>query len=159
MAKDFFTKTFARLNINKRTDGASISLSLETFGRKLDIAQDALDAQVWADMKRYMPHATGNLIGDTEVLNQSTRGEVYAYDPASDYGHYQHEGIVYVDPVYNVGAFYSPKHGYWSRPGIEKIPSERNLVYTDPNAQAHWRDVAIKNHKSEWVRVAKRSIK
>jgi hypothetical protein len=159
LAKNHFEKMFARLSIQKTRNGAAVSLNLKAFGHNLDIAQDALDEQVWADMKQYMPHATGNLIRDTEELNQSTRGEVYAYDPASDYGHYQHEGTLYVDPVYNKGAFYSPGYGYWSRPGIEKIPSERELVYTDPNAVSHWDVEAYKKHKSEWVRTAKRSMK
>lgn len=159
IAKGYFKTVFSKLNIQQTKGGVAVSLNLERLGKKIDIAQDALDAQVWSDMKQYMPHDTGNLIADTERLNQSTRGEVYKFDPASDYGHYQYEGILYVDPVYNVGAFYDPAYGYWSRPGIEKIPSERKLEYTQPQAVSHWDEEAARKHKKEWINVAKRSVR
>lgn len=142
--------------------GAAISIDLERLGKRFDIAQDALDAQAWADIQQYMPMNTGNLIRETNILNNSVRGVVYAYPPDSDYGHYQHEGILYVDPKYEVGAFYAEDYGYWSRPGIEKIPSDRKLKYTTthhPDACAHWEDTAYRNHKKEWVKVAKRAVR
>ena len=137
----------------------SISLNLERWGEKIDIAQDALDFQVWEDVKKYMPMSTGALIEETSQLNRSVRGEVYMYPPGHDYGHYQYEGIVYVDPVYLKGGFYSEEFGWWSRPGVQKIPSDRFLFYGRDTAEAHWDEVAIRNHESEWVAVAKRAVR
>ena len=45
---------------------------LEQIWEKIDDAQDALDAQVWSDMKAYMPHDVGTLIQNTEELNAIT---------------------------------------------------------------------------------------
>ena len=102
---------------------------------------------------------TGTLIRETDILNQSTRGEVYLYPPDSDYGHYQYEGIKYVDPDYGVGAFYSPDYGYWSRPGIEKVPSNEPLFYGRESAEAHWDEVAYRDCSKKWVKVAKQAVK
>lgn len=154
----FFRKRFAKLNISKSSNNMRIEVSLESLGKKIDEAQDALDAQVWSDIKRYMPLDTGNLIQETDILNKTTRGEVYLYPPDSDYGHYQYEGILYVDPKYNKGAFYDPDFGYWSRPGIPKVPTSTPLFYQRESAEAHWDEVAYQNHKKEWVSVAKRAI-
>lgn len=160
--QNYFRTMFSKLKINQTHGGVAYSINLERFGKRLDIAQDALDAQVWATMKQYMPFDNGNLIRQTEELNQSTRGEVYLYDPNVDYGHYVYEGALYVDPTYNVGAFYAPGYGYWSRPGVPKVKSERELEYQtthNPLATAHWGEVAYRNHKREWVDTAKRAFR
>ncbi len=43
--------------------------------------------------------------------------------------HYLYEGILYVDPKTGKGAFFSPDYGFWSRPGVQKVPSDRELEY------------------------------
>lgn len=111
------------------------------------------------DIQQYMPLDKGTLIAETNMLNQSTRGEVYLYPPDSDYGHYQYEGIKYIDPVYKVGAFYSEDYGFWSRPGIKKIPSDEFLFYQRPEAEAHWDERARLDHEKDWLKVARRAIK
>lgn len=122
----------------------------------MDIAQDALDSQVWQDIQKYMPKDKNALIAGTDILNKATRGEVYLYPPDSDYGHYQYEGEKYVDPKYGVSAFYSEDYGYWSRPGIEKVPSGELLFYQRPEAEAHWDEKAHSEHGKEWIAVARR---
>lgn len=56
------------------------------------------------------------------------------------YSHYVYTGVKYVDPVYKVGGFYSPDYGWFSRPGIKKIPSDEPLKYQkkSPFATDHW---------------------
>ena len=54
------------------------------------------------------------------------------------YASYMYNGNVYVDPLYNVGGFYNEKYGWWSRPGVKKIPSGRPFVFTNPTATDHW---------------------
>lgn len=155
---NYFKNQFGDLKLHKTGNGYSLKFDFTPVGIKLDQAQDALDRQVWIDVQKYMPLDTGNLIGQTNALNSVTRGRVYMYPPESDYGHYQHEGVVYVDPVYQVGAFYSPEYGFWSRPGVTKVPSDRQLTYSQPMAQAHWGEVAYQNHKDEWVEVVRRAL-
>lgn len=159
ISKDYFKNIFSKLNIKKSSNGASLTINLERFGKKIDITQDVLDAQVWSDIQKYMPMRTGNLIEQTNMLNQATRGEIYLYPPNSDYGHYMYEGIKYEDPEYGVGAFYSDDYGYWSRPGVAKVPSNEPLFYSNPIAEAHWAEVAYKNHGKQWLQVSKRAVK
>ncbi len=159
VSKNHFEKMFAKLRLKRNKGGVSISLSLEAFGRKLDIAQDALDAQVWNDVSKYMPMDTGNLISETGAINATVRGEVYLYPRDSDYGHYQYEGVKYVDPLYDIGAFYNPDYGFWSREGVKKVPSDEPLFYGRDSAEAHWDEVAYQNHHKQWVQVAKNALK
>lgn len=53
--------------------GARIDIEFSPVGISLDRAQDALDAQVWADMQKYMPRQSGNLIAQTGRLNNFKR--------------------------------------------------------------------------------------
>ena len=81
------------------------------------------------------------------------------YAPTLDYGHYQHEGIVYVDPKYGYSGFYNEETGEWkSRKGITKVPSNKKLQYSNPNATSHWGETAYYNHIGEWIEVVKRAI-
>lgn len=158
LPENYYKQKFGEFKLHKTGNGYALRFDFSPVGIKMDQAQDALDRQVWADVQRYMPLDTGNLKSQTNVLNANTRGRVYMYPPESDYGHYQYEGKVYVDPLYHVAAFYSPYYGFWSRPGVKKIPSERNLTYSQPMAQAHWGEVAYNNHKDEWVEVVRRAL-
>lgn len=155
LKQNFFRDLFGKVNISKKGSGYAIELSFERFGKKIDSAQDALDAQVWSDIQKYMPIQTGSLIAQTDAINKSTRGEVYLYPPDSDYGHYQYEGEKYVDPKYGIAAFYDPEYGFWSRPGVKKIPSGEPLFYVRDTAESHWDEVAYENHRQDWIRAAK----
>lgn len=159
IVKDLFRRRFQKYHIKFTNNGIKVDIDLRDLGDRLDIAQDALDAQVWADMQKYMPFATGNLKAQTSRLNAVTRGEVYAYDPAVEYAHYVYEGEKYVDPVYRVGGFYAPDYGWWSRKGVRKIPSGEPLFYTNPKAEAHWDEIAMANHEKEWVDVVRRALR
>lgn len=158
MDKNYFKKQLQGMSIIENESGYNIHLDFAVLGEKLDRAQDALDAQVWQDVQKYMPVDSGNLKSETNVLNANVRGKVYLYPPNSDYGHYQYEGILYVDPVYNKGAFFSPEYGFWSRKGVKKVPSNRKLTYSQPNATARWGETAINNHSEQWLNVVKRAL-
>lgn len=60
----------------------------------------------------------------------------------SPYSGYMYRGIVYVDPIYKVGGFTNNGgETWWSRPGIQKVPSGKPFNYrTDKNpfATDHW---------------------
>lgn len=95
-------------------------------------------------MSRFVPS------GDTGLLNQNVRLETDSITYESPYAHYQYIGKLYVDPKYKIGAFYSPDYGYWSRPGITKIPTNTNLNYHTPGTGAYW-DKRMWSSKGEEV--------
>lgn len=90
----------------------------------------------------YTPHDTG-------TLQDTVTYEPFAIKYNAPYAHYIYTGEVYVDPLYNVGGFYKPDYGWWSRPGVRKIPSGRSFAHfntnTNPNATDHWDEVAAKS--------------
>lgn len=91
------------------------------------VAQKQLDESFVKYCDPYVP------VGDSMVLLDSAyrstefgSGEIVWNTP---YAHYMYEGILFVDPETGKGAFYSPDYGFWSRLGVQKIPSNRELEY------------------------------
>lgn len=158
--KNIFRNIFRRYNFKRTGNGFNIDLNFDPVGFKLDRAQMALDTRVWKDMQKYMPWASHHLINQTNALNQTVlgSGKVYVYDGNVEYAHYVYEGKVYVDPIYRIGGFYSPDYGFWSRKDVTKVPTDRNLQYTDPNAKPHWDKVAMDNHYKEWLEAVKEEL-
>ena len=83
-------------------------------------------------MGRFVPK------GDTSFLNQNVEIDTDCIIYKSPYAHYQYIGKLYVDPKYKKGAFYNEDYGYWSRPGITKIPTSKNLKYHTPGTGSYW---------------------
>jgi len=158
LPKDYYTKKLTKLNMSKSGNGYKITLDFQPQGQALDRAQDALDAAVADSVYKRMPVDTGMLRSETMSINAQTRGRVYLYPPNSEYGHYQYEGILYVDPITQKGAFYNEEYGFWSRPGVAKVPSDRKLTYSQPNAVARWGEVAYEQDKDEWLKVVQRAL-
>lgn len=151
---------FRKVEYKKSGDGWHFELNWEPLEKQIHETQIKLDTKVWDDMQKYMPYDSHELINSTNALNVACAGEgkVYKYDPLSDYGHYQYEGKVYVDPITGKGAmtiFDKDGNfiGFRSRAGVEKVESNRLLKYTNPNARRHWDEVAIQNHKKEWEKL------
>lgn len=48
----------------------------------------------------------------------------------SPFSNYLWNGKKFVDPKYQIGAFFSESYGFWSRPGILKEETDIDLVYT-----------------------------
>lgn len=69
--------------------------------------------------------------GDTGILkNTIVRSpDGTWYEHISPYSRYHWYGKLMVDPIYNVGAFYSPEYGFWSRPGVQKKLTDIDLNY------------------------------
>ncbi|HBF68767.1 MAG TPA: hypothetical protein DDW20_05595 [Firmicutes bacterium] len=78
--------------------------------------------------------------GMNSHLNQNvslaTDGSFVMYNGPD--AHYLYNGNLYVDPKYGKGAFFSEDYGFWSRPGITKISTDRQLNYHTPGTGAHW---------------------
>lgn len=90
------------------------------------IAQQQLDESFIKHCDPYMPFDTGMLQDSASTATEIGSGEIVWNTP---YAHYLYEGIVYVDPETGKAAFYDEDFGFWSRPGIQKISSDRELVY------------------------------
>lgn len=162
MDKDEFTKQFGALSVHRNGNTYKLNINLKPVGKALDIAQEELDKRVWRDVQRYMPKGNSGkngLVGMTNAINNGLRGRVYLYPPDSDYGHYQYEGIKYIDPVYRVGGFYIEGVGWRSRKDVKKIPGGQYLKYQDPQARRHWGEVAIDNHANDWVKVVQAAMR
>lgn len=86
---------------------------------------------------------------DTGMLMSNVKKLPFALHYKEPYSHYIYMGEVYVDPVYNVGGFYNSDYGWWSRPGVKKVPSGRQFAKFNtnhnPNATDHWDEVAAQS--------------
>lgn len=36
------------------------------------------------------------------------------------------------------GAYYDPDYGFWSKPGVAKTPTKKNLNYHTPGTGSYW---------------------
>lgn len=90
----------------------------------------------------YTPHDTG-------ALQSNVIYHPFAIEYDSRYAHYIYTGEIYEDPTYHVGGFYNENIGWWSRPGIAKVPSGRSFKNfnknTNPLATDHWDQVAAQS--------------
>ena len=89
--------------------------------------QPAFTSECERRMRKYVPTDGGNHLRDLIHV-----GRDYI-EYISPYARYQYYGKLMVDPKYNIGAFYNPKtNRFWSRRGVKKVLSSRNLVYHTP---------------------------
>lgn len=104
----------------------------------------------YKQMLPYIPMQSGILQGNVSIEENG----IYFHSP---YAHYQYVGILYVDPIYDIGAFFDPATGrFWSRRGVQKKPSGRPLNYNKeqhPLATANWGQVAMDLHGDSIRRV------
>lgn len=105
------------------------------------VTNDQFGMQVSREWKRlidkYTPRDLGYLIQNYQLLP-------FAIWYKEIYAHYAYMGEKYVDPIYGVGAFYSPDYGFWSRPEVEKIPSGEKLKFKGFGTD-HWDEKAAKS--------------
>lgn len=166
IGKNHFKNLFKKMNINVNDGGVSVNINMTRFGIKLDKAQDALKEQFLLQMLEHVPGEDGGqLRQDIKMFNENNgeRDVVYAYNPSGvEYSHYQHEGILYVDPITKKGAFYNLEYGFWNRPlekGGTKEPSNRLLHYKNPNAKRDWARYTAEHDKNTIVDAAKEEFR
>lgn len=89
----------------------------------------------------YTPHRTGNL--ERNVVYRP-----FEIEYLSPYAHYQYNGKLYADPLYEVGGFTKDGGITWfSRPGVKKVATTTPLNYLkdhNPKATDHWDQAAAK---------------
>lgn len=105
----------------------------------------------------YTPHRDGN-------LERNVAYRPFEIEYLSPYSHYQYHGVVYVDPLYQVGGFTNDGGITWfSRPGVKKIATTRPLNYLkehNPMATSYWDIAAAKaGQKDKLIRAANLYLK
>ena len=133
------------------------------FGIKLDKAQDALDNEFLTRMLQHVPGEDGGALrSDIKAFNE-TNGERELYmliiQMAYPMGIISTAGIMYADPKTGKGAFYKPDYGFWSRPGVEKVPTTRLLQYKNPDAVRDWARYTAEHEKEAIVEAAKNGFR
>lgn len=99
-------------------------------------------------MNPFVPFRENGLRSSARVVDNGT-----AIEYQSPYAHYQYMGVLYVDPKYNKGAMFNPSYGYWSRPGINKIKTDRKLKYKGGGLSgAKWDEKMMNKHGDELVK-------
>ena len=76
--------------------------------------------------------------GTASHLNTNARVDIDNITYQSPDAHYLYIGKLYVDPKYKKGAFYSEDYGFWSRKGITKIPTNKDLEYHTLGTGSFW---------------------
>lgn len=116
--------------------------------------QKVVDTTFIHYMKLKMPQDSGMMIANTR---NSEPGLVTVETP---YAHYMNEGILYVDPKYQKGAFHDPISGmFWSRPGIKKVPSDKQLNYRGGSQRgAHFVERTIEENTEDIIKAGQKEI-
>ena len=99
----------------------------------------------------YVPTKTGAFVNATTVDgNKITYNGVQA--------NYLYEGKVMVDAFTGKGARYIPNVGFRHRKGAVLVPSDRDLVFTSPQATAHWMEYSEEVNGADWERYGEEII-
>ena len=123
----------------------------ETFGDG-GVAQYTWSRIVFDNSVPYMPALTGNFIHRSMAVSEPlfAHGELVYPGP---FAHYLWEGILYVDPETGKAAYFSENYGFWSRPGVAKVPTDMPLEYTtnlNEAAGARWTERAAADLMPKW---------
>lgn len=118
---------------------------LEDYGK----VQKFLDKRILEHSEIYMPKDNGFLYTSALISTKFGSGIIHYNTP---YAHYMYEGILYVDPKYGKGAFFSEGYGFWSRKDVKKIPTQNLLNYQGGGLRGKkWVERMWANKKSEII--------
>lgn len=135
--------------------GAEVNLTFDGFNADLQRAQLWLDSQIMTDMLPYMPMDTGALIENTVIRSRSLAGTGVVCAAAPPYGRYLYEGKAMVDSQTGKGprriVLPAGEVIYRFRKGATLTPTDRDLTFQRPGAEAHWFEAAKRDHFDEWV--------
>lgn len=88
----------------------------------LEKAQKYFTLQVYKESEPYTPKKNGILSSNVIVGNDFIHYK-------SPYANYMWNGKKFIDPKYEIGAFFNENYGFWSRPGILKKETDIPLNY------------------------------
>jgi len=119
------------------------------------VVQRVIDRSTIHYLRLFMPMDSGMMMANTRSPKP---GLVTVETP---YAHYMNEGILYVDPKYDIGAFHDPVSGrYWSRPNVKKVPSTRKLQYHGgANRGAHFVERTLTEKFDDILNEARKEVR
>lgn len=97
-------------------------------------------------MQPYVPVQNHALRQSARIVDNGT-----AVEYQSPYAHYQYRGVLYVDPITGKGSFFKEGYGHWSRKGVDKVKSDRELKYSNPNASKEWDKKMMQEKGKEYI--------
>ena len=130
------------MKYNKTVGSVSIKLDTSRIEGNLERAQDKLDQQVLADIKRYMPASQQHaMINATDIIEP---GLISTNTP---YAHYQYIGLLRTDEQGRAVVGEGKK-----KPILTDIP----LKHSGADAYSYWFEHAKQEHGKEWLELVKR---
>jgi hypothetical protein len=133
----------AKITFNPAATAARLTAANKT-------AQRWLDSEVLKDCTPYVPRLTGALEQSGIFGTVIGSGEIVYNSP---YARYQYYGKVMVDPETGAAGFLT-SDGWFSRPGVAKMLTSRDLTYSTqshPKATRMWFEVAKSINKPKWL--------
>lgn len=126
----------------------SVKLKVNPFRRlfqrvRVQDLEHRMALKIEEDTRPYVPTLTGAFVNSTTV-----NGNKITYNGAQ--ANYLYEGKVMVDSLTGKGAIYMPNIGFRFRKGATLIPTDRNLVFTNPQAQDHWMEYSEEVNEQKW---------
>ena len=103
-------------------------------------------------MDPYVPARNMVLAQNVRVYYENGQGVVHYVSP---YAHYQYKGEIYVDPKTGAAAFTNGAGLFWSRPGVAKKPSGRQMnhnTFRHPLATSQWDKAMMTARKDDLTR-------
>ena len=130
---------------------------IDKYGLEGGRTQKVIDSVFMRYLDKYMPMDTGELIQSMYSSTKVGSGEVNINKP---YAHYQHEGVLYIDPKYKKGAFYDPISGrYWSRKNVQKVATKTKLNYHGgANRGDHFVERMLADHFDDILKEGQKEI-
>jgi len=119
------------------------------------MAQRWLDNEILKDSTPYVPRLTGALERSGISGTVIGSGEIVYNSP---YARYQYYGKIMVDPETGAAGFLT-NDGWFSRPGVAKVLTNRDLTYSKQShsqATRMWFEVAKGINKAKWIAGAKK---
>lgn len=130
-------------------DGIEVHVHMKTTSARINKAHRNLKANFMNAMLLYMPKRTGFLQQATRAANVIMTDTEEMFAAVGSYGRFQYEGKVMVDEETG-----SP----WARKDNRKVVTDRRLTWGNPNAAAHWAEVAWDRHGKRLVQLAQEDL-
>jgi len=117
--------------------------------------QKVIDTSTIHYLRQLMPQDSGLMMANTR---KPKPGLITVETP---YAHYMNEGILYVMPDNQKGAFHDSISGrFWSKKGEKKIPSNKKLQYHGgANRGSHFVERTLTEHFKDILNNAKKEVR
>lgn len=129
-----------------------VHVNVSRFARHLDAAEYWLANEILQNSNDFVPFKGGTLRQLSHVIKTDDGYTVEWYAP---YAHYQHEGIVYINPQHGASGW-QDQYGQWHGWTGSKVPTSRKLVYHTAGTTDHWTKAARDAYMDHWISGARK---